>query len=101
MDDLADMFKFAIQNDHVTGVINGVAPEQVRNKDFASAFGKALNRPALVSMPSLAVRLLFGSERADILLKGQRVKSRSELLGFRYSHPKIGEACHASIHARD
>lgn len=91
------MFKFAITNDHVTGVINGVAPEQVRNADFATAMGKALSRPTFIPMPSFAINLIFGGQRADILLKGQRVKSRSGLLGFRYQYPTIREACNESI----
>lgn len=91
------MFKFAITNDHVTGIINGVAPEQNRNEDFAIAFGKALNRPAFIRMPEFMVKLMFGVERGDILLKGPRVKSRSGHLGFRYLYPTLQEACNQSV----
>lgn len=91
--DLVSMFKFAITNDHVTGVINGIAPEEARNRDFANAFAKALGRPSFLPLPSFAVQLIFGSERSEILLKGQRVKSRAGLLGFRYEHSNLEEAC--------
>lgn len=87
------MFKFAITNDHVTGVINGVAPEEARNKDFADAFAKALGRPSFLPLPSFVVKTIFGDQRSEILLKGQRVKTRAGLLGFRYEHPSLAEAC--------
>lgn len=97
VDDLASMFKFAILNDHVTGPVNGVAPEQVRNRDFATIFAKNMSRPSFMPFPQFAVNLMFGSERGEILLKGQKVKSRAPLLGFRCQYPTIEEACKQSL----
>lgn len=95
--DLAEMFKFALVNQHVTGAINGVAPQQVRYKEFASAFGAALSRPALINMPELVVKLMWGPDRAQVLLNGQRMKSRAGLLGFRYAYTDIAKACSAAV----
>lgn len=100
VDDLAELFKFAIVNDHVTGIINGVAPEQARNKDFAKTFAGLMNRPAIIPMPAMVVKLLFGPERADILLAGMRVKSRAGLLGFHCKYPTLLEACRESLNKR-
>jgi len=97
VEDLARMFMFAISNDHVCGVINGTAPEIVRNKDFALCFSKALSRPSFLSLPGFAVNLMFGNERSSILLKGQKVKSRASLLGFRYSYATLAEAVNKSV----
>lgn len=87
------MFKFSIANDHVSGVINGVAPEQSTSREFAEAFGKALSRPAKLPFPGFVLNIMFSPERADILLKTPRVKSRASLLGFRYQWPKLADAC--------
>lgn len=97
VEDLSNLFKFILTNEHVSGIVNGVAPEQVRNKDFVQAFGRALNRPAINRMPEFLARLMFGSERADLLLRGPNVKSRAELLGFRFKYSTIEEACRASV----
>lgn len=97
VDDLANLFKFAILNDHVDGIINGVAPEQIRNRDFAQTFANVLGRPSFIPLPQLVVNILFGSERGDILLKGQKVKSRAGVLGFRYNYPTLHEACKQSV----
>lgn len=91
--DLANLFKFAIFNDNVTGVLNGVAQEQITNREFVRAFGRSLNRPALIPLPSFVVSKIFGDDRAGILLNGQRVKSRSSSLGFKYEFSTIQEAC--------
>lgn len=93
VDDLAEMFKFAITNEHVSGIINGVAPEQVRNKEFTQSFAKALNKWAIVPVPALFLNLALGAERASILLNGQNVTSRAGLLGFRYKYPRLQMAC--------
>lgn len=103
VEDLANMFKFAIfeggqlqQND----IVNGVAPEQVRNVDFVRAFGRALKRPTFIPMPAFVVNKMFGPERAEILLEGQRVKTKAESVGFRFKHPKLQEACEACLNVR-
>lgn len=95
VDDLASLFKFAIMNDHVEGVVNGVAPEQVRNRQFADLFAKSLSRPSFLPLPGFAVNMMFGSERASILLQGQQVKSRASILGFRYQYPTLESAIKA------
>lgn len=92
VEDLANMFKFSMLNQHVEGVVNGVAPEQVRNEQFAREFAKSLSRPSFLPLPGFAVNLVFGSERGTILLQGQRVKSRAGLLGFRYQYPTLESA---------
>ncbi|KAG9508566.1 Epimerase family protein SDR39U1, partial [Fragariocoptes setiger] len=87
--DLANMFVFSIFNNHVAGIINGVAPQIITNAEFSQALGRAMNRPSMIPMPEIVVKLLFGNDRAVMMLQGQKVKSRAELLGFRYDFPYI------------
>jgi uncharacterized protein (TIGR01777 family) len=90
--DLVELFLFALSNTAVSGALNGTAPAPVRNRDFASALGKALRRPALVPAPSAALKLLFG-EMATLVLEGQRVvPGRALDLGFRFRFPELGGA---------
>lgn len=97
VDDLASMLKFSMLNDHVDGVVNGVAPEQAKNIDFAKKFAACLSRPSFLPLPEFAVNLMFGAERAQILLSGPLVKSRAGVLGFRYQYPALEGALKASI----
>ena len=92
-DDAAAAVLEALRNDQARGPINAVAPEAVRNADFAATLGTVLHRPALFPAPAFALRLLYGEMADAALLASQRVApSRLEALGFRFRHPSLGEA---------
>ncbi len=96
-DDLVSLFLFALRNASAAGALNGTAPAPVRNRDFASALGAALHRPAILPAPAAALRLVFG-EMASIVLEGQRVVPRRALgLGFSFRHPDLRSALRAAL----
>lgn len=64
--DIVDLFIFASVKENVTGILNGVAPEIITNKQFTKAFSRAMWKPAFIPMPSFALNLLFNSERAKV-----------------------------------
>jgi Domain of unknown function (DUF1731) len=59
-------------DDRYRGPVNGVAPEQTTSRSFARALGRALHRPAILPLPALALKVIFG-EAATVLLASQRV----------------------------
>nr|CAD7609447.1 unnamed protein product [Timema genevievae] len=94
IDDLTNLLLFAIEKKDVEGVLNGVAPEIVTNKEFSQAFGHALWRPALIPLPQFVVNTAFSEERAKIMTEGQRVVPKRTLsYGFHYMYPDIKTAC--------
>ena len=98
LEDLVRLFLFAVQEERVTGILNGVSPHVVRNRDFARAFGSAMRRPALLPFPDPLVHLLFGERRAHLLLRGMRVlPTRVQQLGFTYSFPDVADACRYAL----
>jgi uncharacterized protein (TIGR01777 family) len=54
---------FLIDRD-ISGPVNLVTPEPVRQKEFAKALGAALGRPAIVPAPKFAVQARLGKELA-------------------------------------
>jgi len=91
-DDLVELFLFAISNPAVSGALNATAPRPVRNREFASALGRAMGRPSFVPAPAAAVKLLYG-EMATMILDGQRVLPKRALgLGFRFRFPELPAA---------
>jgi uncharacterized protein (TIGR01777 family) len=85
VDDWVALCRRALVDESLRGPVNAVAPEQLRQRQAARAFGRVLHRPAVMPTPAPALRLLLG-EQADLLLHGQR--ARSEKLngfGFRYA----------------
>lgn len=76
------------------GPVDLTAPEPVRNADFTKALAAALRRPAVLPVPSLALRAALGGELVDeALLASQRVKPTRLLeAGFAFSHKTIDQA---------
>ncbi|KAF4528121.1 hypothetical protein B566_EDAN016324 [Ephemera danica] len=92
--DIARLFLFAVQDRRVSGVLNGVAPNVCTNKEFSKAFARALWRPCLFPVPEFMLNLAFGSERAQIMTRGQHVIPQRALdLGFQFSYPDVESAC--------
>lgn len=88
----------ALKRPEMRGAINAVAPDPVRNADFASQLGEVLHRPALVPAPAFALRLLFGEMADAALLASQRVlPARLTALGFEFRHPTLPAALRAVL----
>lgn len=84
---------WALDNDQVSGTVNGTAPEPVTNKEFSKALGRAVKRPAIAPVPGFVLDLKFGSEFGHVLRGGQRVlPRRTEELGYTFRHPRLDEA---------
>ena len=92
--DIARLFLFAIENEQVDGVLNGVTPDIITSKQFAQAFGRSLWKPAFIPLPAFVFDMLLGAERAKMLTQGQKVvPKRTMELGFRFQYPDISSAC--------
>ncbi|KAJ8716131.1 hypothetical protein PYW08_013416 [Mythimna loreyi] len=99
IDDLARLIQFSIENEAVTGVLNGVAPQVITNDDFTKSFARALKRPAFLPVPETMLNLLLHYERAMIMTKGQHVVPKRVLeYGFKYKYANINEACKEVAH---
>jgi uncharacterized protein (TIGR01777 family) len=83
----------SLEDARMTGPVNAVSPNPVRNSEFAERLGQVLHRPALVPVPAFALRLLFGEMADAALLASQRV-APARLLegGFEFRHPTLPEA---------
>lgn len=93
MDDMTGVIFHALENDHVTGVLNAVAPEVVTNERFTKEYASALWRPAILPTPSFAINCIFGQERGKILLEGQKVIPKRTLeLGYKFQYPELKPA---------
>ncbi|KAF9803043.1 hypothetical protein SFRURICE_012288 [Spodoptera frugiperda] len=99
IEDLTRLILFAIENEKVHGVLNGVSPQVITNSDFTHSFAKALGRPAFLPVPEPILNLLLNRERAMIMTKGQYViPKRVQEFGFRYKYDNIDEACKEFAH---
>lgn len=98
LDDAAGAVLEVLRNEAASGPINAVAPEPVRNAEFAARLGEALHRPALIPVPAFALRALFGELADGALLASQRVlPARLLALGFHFRHPSLPAALEAIL----
>jgi len=94
LDDLVAVYRLAVEG-AIEGPVNAVAPEQLRQREAACAFGAVLHRPAVLPTPAFAVRLLLGEE-ADLLLHGQRAVSQ-KLGSLEFRYPRLRAALESAL----
>jgi uncharacterized protein (TIGR01777 family) len=98
LDDEVRALRFAIDNQSLRGPVNLSAPNPVTNAEWTKALARALHRPALFTVPPLALRVMLGGELVESLLSSQRVVPRKLLdAGFVFQHPTIDEGLAAAL----
>jgi hypothetical protein len=92
IDDVVGALLFCLDNTDARGPVNVTAPQPADNAELSEALGHALSRPAVLPVPALALKLLYG-EMSEIVTTGQRaIPQRLQELGFGFLHREIGEA---------
>jgi uncharacterized protein len=93
LQDTVIVIRKALENRAVSGAVNVVAPQPVRNADFARALGRAMHRPAILPTPAFALKFALGEMADALLLASQRVApARLEQLGHRFAQRELSSA---------
>ncbi|HEX3750345.1 MAG TPA: TIGR01777 family oxidoreductase [Streptosporangiaceae bacterium] len=75
LDDLADVYLRALADPALSGPVNAVAPDPVRNSDYTVTLGQVLRRPTLIPVPGFGPRLILGQEGVRELAEAsQRIR---------------------------
>lgn len=98
LEDFIGALAFAIETPAVSGAVNIVAPEPVRNEQFTGTLARVLGRPALLPVPTAALVLLFGEMAENTILASQRVSPKKLAgAGFEFRHPRLEDALRAAL----
>ena len=94
LDDLLDIYLRAVLDPGLSGPVNAVAPEPVRNIDFTRTLASVLRRPAVLPVPGFGPRLLLGDEGArEIAQASQHVRpERLIAAGHQFRAPELAGA---------
>lgn len=93
IEDVADAVLFALTTPALAGPVNAVAPTPVTNAELTATLARVLARPAVVPLPAVAVRLLFGEMGEELLLASTRVAPhRLTEAGFHFRFPELEPA---------
>lgn len=92
LDDVVGALLRCLDGREIRGAVNLTAPNPVTNAEFTRALGRALGRPAVLPVPALALKLLYG-EMAQTVIAGQRpIPERLRNLGYDFRHPEVEAA---------
>ena len=82
-----------INSPSASGAYNLTAPEPATCAQIVKSLAKGLRRPALLQVPSFAMKLLIGEAAVELLLCSQKMKAdRLLATGFKFSHPTLEQA---------
>ncbi len=71
IDDVVGIYLYAIDNENISGAINGTSPGIVTMREFAKTLGKVLKRPSLFPVPKFVMKIAAG-EVAEYAVMSQR-----------------------------
>jgi uncharacterized protein (TIGR01777 family) len=98
LDDVLAATEFCLTHDSMAGPVNAVAPFPVTNREFTRALSRRLNRPALMPVPSLAIKLFLGQMGKEALLAGAKAAPEQLLsAGFEFRFKRIDDALQAVL----
>ena len=94
IDDLLDIYYRALYDSRLSGPVNAVAPNPVRNSEYTAALARTLHRPAVVPVPSIGPRVLLGRQGAvELAEANQRVTPAAlTAVDHRFRQPDIDDA---------
>ena len=91
LDDLLDVYLRAVLDPGLSGPVNAVAPEPVRNIDYTRTLASVLRRPAVLPVPGFGPRLLLGDEGAREIAQASQYVRPERLIaaGHRFRQPDL------------
>ncbi len=93
LEDALGAILHVLATDSLSGPVNVTAPHPVTHRDFVRTLGRVLRRPAVLPVPSIALRLVFGREAAAMMGSGQRVlPARLVASGYRFRFGELEPA---------
>jgi len=97
LDDVVGLYLAALDDARFDGPFNATAPTPVTNRELSKALGRALHRPALLPVPAIALRALYG-DMAEIVTTGVNAKPVHALkLGHRFAHLDLDAGLRAAL----
>ncbi|MEY3370024.1 MAG: hypothetical protein RLZZ361_694 [Cyanobacteriota bacterium] len=93
LDDVLGSLMHIINTPSISGPVNIVAPNPLKNSDFTKVLAKVMFRPALFPAPAFALRLALGKMADALLLSSTRVEPKIlNETGFEFSYPDLESA---------
>jgi len=90
LEDLVRAIDFSLRDSTLSGPVNVVSPQPVRQLEFAHTLASLLHRPSFFPQPAWLLQLLFGDMAREVLLSSARVQPKKLLqAGFQFQSPDL------------
>lgn len=101
IEDVLGIIRFAIANEQISGPVNLVAPNPVRNAEFTRLLAGMLHRPAIFPAPAFVLRIMLGEMADALLLASDRVQPQKLLMaGYKFRFEILEPALRAAVLSR-
>jgi uncharacterized protein (TIGR01777 family) len=99
IDDIVGGIHHAVATESLSGPLNLVSPNPVRNAEFTKALADVLRRPAIFPVPPFILRLAFGTMAADeMFLSSARVTpEKLKASGYSFRYPELRTALESLV----
>lgn len=93
MDELLDIIALVLVQKSLKNAINAVTPNPVTNFEFTKTLGSILQRPTLLSVPEIALRVLLGEMADEMFLSSTRViPAKLQKMNYQFKYPELKQA---------
>ncbi|TAF45212.1 MAG: TIGR01777 family protein [Sphingobacteriales bacterium] len=93
MNDVVNMYEFALQNQQLEGVFNMATPMPVTNLQLTNAIAQQLQKPLwMPNVPALALKLLLGEMSLVVLGSTKMDVSKIQHAGFTFAFAELKNA---------
>lgn len=93
LEDLVEIVLHALGDESLSGPVNAVTPNPVRNAEFTKTLGRILRRPTFFAVPAPLARLALGKMADALLLASARAEPAAlERASFSFRWPRLEPA---------
>jgi uncharacterized protein (TIGR01777 family) len=93
LDDLVNMFHFAINNDKLQGIYNATAPSPVSNRELTLTLAKAKKQFYIpMPVPAFVLKIMMGEMSIEVLKSATVSAAKIQAAGFVFQFPDIRTA---------
>ncbi len=94
IDDLCDQYIFAIENQHMQGVFNAVAPNPVSNEKLTLTLAKKMAGSFFlkIHVPAFLLKIVLGEMSIEVLKSTTVSAQKIDAMGYQFSFPTIDTA---------
>ncbi|QEC42368.1 TIGR01777 family oxidoreductase [Pseudobacter ginsenosidimutans] len=99
IEDAARLYLFAIENEHLQGIFNAVAPQPVTNEHLTVTLAQKMKGKFYISInvPSFLLKIILGEMSVEVLKSATVSSAKISKAGFQFLYPTINVAIDSLI----